>query len=126
MVAAALILLNLKGGDDEELWKEYWATRKLYKTLNKTRTEIGFMLNPKELARSLGQTSMPVVGLFSDLVDVADNTVDESMDFITGREDKNDTTGWFYHSSRFLPGAHSVTRFFEVTEGDIQLARRGG
>ena len=126
MVVAALIVLNLKGDDDDELWKEYWATRKLYKTLNKTRTEIGFMLNPKELARSLGQTSMPVVGLFSDLVDVADNTIDESMDFITGREDKNDTTGWFYHSSRFLPGTHSVTRFFEITEGDIQLARRGG
>ena len=59
-------------------------------------------------------------------IDTDDNTIDESMDFITGREDKNDTTGWFYHSSRFLPGAHSVTRFFEVTEGDIQLARRGG
>lgn len=87
--------------DDEPLYKEYWASRQLFKILSKTHSEIIFLLNPKEIVRFLNQP-IPAFGIFKDAYKLIENTGDEAIDFITGRDDARDQAPVGYYLSRFL------------------------
>lgn len=117
MLFASMLLLGMKGDDDEELYKKTWATRQLYNTLRRTSTELGFTSSPSEFI-NLTRTSIPLSGLLMDASKALSNTIDVAMEDITGVEDKRDKTGRFYYTGPFIPGFKQLRRFFEGTEQD--------
>jgi hypothetical protein len=124
-VRAALTLLSLilflgmEGDDDDKKEPvtfmeklQAWGGRQAYKTLNRTALEISFSLSPAEFANII-RNPIPLAGLITDGARVLGNTVDESMDYITGREDKRDRTPPFYYLSRWVIG---VNQFRSVVD----------
>jgi hypothetical protein len=115
---AATLILSLKGDDDEEMYKKTWATRQLYNSIRRTRTELGFTSNPGDWASTITRSSIPLSGLISDTIKALHNTGDVFMEDISGVEDKRDKTGRFYYTGPFIPGFKQLRRFFEATEQD--------
>ena len=117
MLFASMLLLGLKGDDDEAVYKKTWATRQLYNALRRTSTELGFTSSPNEFV-NLTRTSVPLSGLLIDATKALSNTIDVAMEDITGIEDKRDKSGRFYYTGPFIPGFKQLRRFFEGTEQD--------
>ena len=114
-MAAYLIRLDYDD-DDVPLYQEYYASRQLFKVLAKTHSELVFMLNPKEISRFLNQP-VPAFGIFKDAIRVIENTGDEAIDFITGRDDARDQSPIGYYSSRFLM-MNQIRKVIELYDQD--------
>lgn len=131
VLALVLVLMLVLGhdydDDDVPLYKEFWATHKLYQMLSRTSTEIGFAspFNPNgvfEFER-LVRSPIPLTKLVSDVYRALGNFGDESIDAITGRKDNRDKTGWFYYTMGLTPGAYQLRRLFNLYEQDQQATR---
>ena len=123
LLAASLLILGLKGDDEEKFYTKYWVTRKLYSSLSRTAMELGFLLNPNDLTTFMKGT-IPMASLFTDTLKALNNTQDEFFDEVTGRKDSRDKTPWGYYSLPFLPGYKQVSRWIEVYEQDKVNAYR--
>ena len=111
MIYASLLAMGL-GDDDDEIRNRSWTTRKLNMTLNRIAMELGFMLNPFELAKML-RGGIPLVGLFTDGLNVVKNTVDETFDVLgIWAENPYDKTPPLYYSTSWIMGFHQLGRFF--------------
>tara|TARA_R110000796_G_scaffold59672_1_gene137691 strand:+ start:30049 stop:35007 length:4959 start_codon:yes stop_codon:yes gene_type:complete len=117
LLAAGLLILGLKGDDEERFYTKYWVTRKLYSSLSRTAMELGFLLNPNDLTTFMKGT-IPMASLFTDTLKALNNTQDEVLDSLTGRKDSRDKTPWGYYSLPFLPGYKQVSRWIEVYDQD--------
>ena len=75
--------------------------------------ELGFMLNPLELAKFL-RGGIPLVGLFTDFIKLVDNSVEETLD-ILGIWSKSpyDRSPPLYYGTTWIPGIHQLSRVFE-------------
>ena len=117
MLALSLLALGMKGDDDERMYTKTWLTRKMYASLSRTAMELGFLSNPNEMI-SFIRSPIPMAGIVVDTLKVVNNTGDEVMDAISGREDNRDKTPWGYYSLPFFPGYKQLSRFIEVYEQD--------
>lgn len=123
LVLASLFLLGRDWDDDGERdFRKYFVTRKLFQVMNRARTELSFFVNPMEFM-NLAKTALPVMGLMQDVTKLVTNTIDESIDLLTGRDDAYDTSPWFYYGINFLPPMDEVTSFFEVFAQDKRAER---
>jgi hypothetical protein len=74
--------------------------------------ELGFTLNPLELTKFL-RGGIPLAGLFVDAINVVSNGVDETGDMLgLWKDSGHDKTGPLYYTTKFVPGAHQLGRFF--------------
>ena len=111
MIYAALAAMGI-GDDEEELRKRNFMTRKLNMVLNRIAMELGFTLNPLELTKFL-RGGIPLAGLFVDAINVVSNGVDETGDMLgLWKDSGHDKTGPLYYTTKFVPGAHQLGRFF--------------
>ena len=115
MLAASLLILGMKGDDDERLYTKTWLTRKVYASLSRTAMELGFLYNPNEFV-GFARNPVPMSGIVIDALKAVNNTQDEFMDLITGRKDNRDKTPWGYYSMPFFPGYKQMSRLIEVYE----------
>mgnify|MGYP003646946656 CR=1 FL=1 len=117
---AALSLAGMKVGDDDEpLYKSSWATRKLYLILNRARLEMGFSMNPTELAVFMGSI-VPLVGLFEDIIKIGTNGFDESLELMgITKDNPYDYSPLFHYSSPYLvPGINQISKMADIYETD--------
>ena len=115
MVYAALLGMGVFA-DDEEIRNRSFFNRKLHAVLNRTAMELGFTLNPMELATLL-KGSVPLVGLFTDAIKTVKNGFQETTEFLGIMKDNPyDKSPFGYYGSKWVPGMHQLGRFFEVWE----------
>tara|TARA_R110002110_G_scaffold256422_2_gene472447 strand:- start:64 stop:2808 length:2745 start_codon:yes stop_codon:yes gene_type:complete len=117
---AGLSLAGMKVGDDDEpLYKSNWATRKLFLILNRARLEMGFSMNPTELAVFMGSI-VPLVGLFEDIIKIGTNGFDESLELMgITKDNPYDYSPLFHYSSPYLvPGINQISKIADIYETD--------
>jgi len=108
--------------DGQKEYKDLWATRKLYQVLNRAQSEWSFIWNPMEW-KNFFQNPLAMSGIFTDIINITRNTIDEMRDNAFGENANNDTTPWFYFSSKMLPGINNMIRFGEVFKQDMERTR---
>jgi len=116
MMYAAIMAMGFIGDDDDKFQNRSFFNRKLYAMLNRTAMELGFTLNPMELATML-KGSVPLVGLFTDAMKTVANGFDETGEALgIFRNSPHDRSPFGYYGTKWIPGAHQLGRFFEVWE----------
>lgn len=104
--------------DEEPDYKKLWALRMFVKTMNKTHSELIFLLNPVEIERYVTQP-IPIAGLLKDVLNSVENAYDETRDWLSGENSNNDKTPWMYYTGNLLiPGFRQMRRIFEPFEQD--------
>lgn len=123
MILAMALLRSDFDDDDVPLYAEdtIWAypIRQLYKVVGKTNSELILFLDPKQIQYTLSNP-LPVVNMLRDLISTVENTGDEITDIFESQPDNRDKTGWFYYSSRWIPGVNQLRRVLEIWEQDKQ------
>lgn len=115
--ASLILLMGLDWDDDEEPdWKKYYATRQLYRLVNRTKRELGFYYGSEAVDLFLNR-AIPLGGTLITLKKAIENSVDETVDTFSSEEDNRDKTPWGYYSLRLLP-FHGLITTFEPFEGD--------
>lgn len=121
-----MIMLALGGDwddDGERDYRKYWATRQLYRVVNRTQMELGFSTNPQDFIK-LVQTPLPLVRLLIDISQTLSNTVDESRDVLIGENSSNDKTPISYYSSQWVPGVRGARRVVDMFYEQDKSAER--
>ena len=118
---AGIMVAGMKTGpDDRKLYQRTWLSNKLVLIINRARLELGFSINPMELSQLL--TNMfPLVGLFEDMIKIAQNGFEETLE-LTGLKEESpyDNSPFFYHSSSYmLPGLNQLSKVLEIYEKDV-------
>ena len=117
---AAAVAMGVGVGPDDEKWhRKSWASRKLHLVLTRTTQELGFMLNPLDMASML-RGGIPLIGLFSDLAKVGTNGISE-MGELLGiiKENPRDKSPFFYHTVKFVPGFNQLNRMVEFNDAGM-------
>jgi len=107
--AVLLLMLTLMGlgGDWDEDGdidiRESWSGRKLHNIMNRVYRETAFFLDLRELTGPRA-SGLPLISLGSQLIQFSSNSVDELLDAVTGRDDKDDKYNGGYYGFKFIPG----------------------
>jgi hypothetical protein len=118
--AGVVLLMGLDWDDDDEPdWKKYYATRQLYRIVNRTKRELGFYYGSESLDLLLNK-AIPLGGTLITLKKAISNSVDETVDlFGLEEEDNRDKTPFGYYTLRLLP-YHGLITVFEPYEEDVK------
>lgn len=137
--AAMLFALGMKGDDDDEpMWKTNFATRSMYRTLNRVNSELTFSYSSNEVVRIL-KNPIPILGWLTLTNKLLENTADELGDLIYGNVkrdgfagflfgenkglEKQDKTPALHYSSQYVTGLATLMRIFELMEGSEEAER---
>lgn len=108
--------------DGKPLYKDNWFLMNAFRVINRAKTELQFTLNPFEYAKVINNP-FPIASLATDAAKLLNNTVDEFLDTVTQRDDKNDKTPKFNYTIRLIPGGHQLVRTLNLTETDAKATR---
>lgn len=108
--------------DGKPLYKDNWFLINAFRVINRAKTELQFTLNPFEYAKVINNP-FPIASLATDAAKLLNNTVDEFLDTVTGRDDKKDKTPKFNYTIRLIPGGHQLVRTLNLTEQDEKATR---
>ena len=116
-VLLLMMLIMMLGGDWDDDGKkdirQTWVGRKLYNVLNRSYREVAVFMDPREYMQSRS-TGIPLLSLGGDVIKWANNSLDETFDLITGREDKDDGAEAFYYTMKMTPGLNALGKAFET------------
>lgn len=130
-LAALIALLSNLDLDDDDIpdYKQTFMGRQLLKLLTRGNTELTFWIDPNAYVATIGRSFIPATGVFTDIINTVNNTLDESTDFIFETagmgdrkgflrltEDKNDQTPIGYYTSKLIPIVNPAAQFFELFE----------
>lgn len=117
---AAVMAMGVGVGPDDERWSQKsWASRKAHLILTRTTQELGFMLNPLDMANML-RGGLPLISLFSDLTKIGTNGISE-MGELLGiiQANPRDKSPFFYHTIKFVPGFNQLNRILEFNDAGM-------
>ena len=123
LLVGAIAMLGADWDDDgEPLWSEMWLTHQMYKVINRTKTEVSFTYDPAEYIK-LVSNPIPITGLLNHVKNLLVNTVDETVDVLSGREDARDKTGKLHYTTGLIQGAYQLRKFLDILETDQAATR---
>lgn len=128
-----VILLAVMGGgfdddDKNQISKKNWASRQIYKIMNRYRRELMGIVNPQDWV-ALGRNPLPILSLGNEALRTINNTFDEALDDLTGEREqrslinpmgkkvRKDKTPRFYRTLNWVYG-YKALKFFEPFEED--------
>lgn len=114
MVLSLILMLGADWDDDgQKNYNELWATRQLFKFVNRAQTEMAAGYSPAQFM-SLIQNPIPLAALGKDIGYLLKNSYDEYRDIIVGEDDKRDVTPFGYYMSSMVPGFRQLNRIIEA------------
>ena len=106
-VLSLITLTMALGGDWDEDGdidiRETFAGRKLQNVLNRVYREVAFFLDPTELVGPRA-SGIPLMTLGQQVYRGAQNSIDELLDAVTGRDDTGDKYNFGYYIYKGIPG----------------------
>jgi len=119
----AVILLGLTvmglGGDWDDDGKidirQSWTGRKFYNVMNRIYRETAVFWDPTEFVGPRS-TGIPLLGLVQDGIKLVNNSADELLDRIQGREgiETDDRVGAGYYTFKLAPGLGALAKAMEI------------
>lgn len=107
--------------DEEESPIASYIYKNAYRVFNRGYMELEFFFDPSTVKQILGSPA-PIMKSMVEVIDFAQNTIDETRDFVTGNDykgtfvwelDKKDQKEKFYYMSKFIPGSRFLTDIFD-------------
>lgn len=118
VMALMLVLYMLASGDydddGEPDWKKTLLTRNAMRIYNRIWSETATMYSWNEFDRFVKGGQIPAWGLFNDVINLASNTVDETLDIVSLRKDKSDTKGLLFYTHTWFPIIKSAAKISEL------------
>jgi len=120
-VALLMLLIMMLGADWDDDGKvdirQTWAGRKLYAVVNRIYRETAVIIDPREFMNSRS-TSIPLVSLGTNLINVVANSLDEIRDLTVGENSAGDRSEFGYYTFKFFPGLNGVVKASEIYAQD--------
>ena len=120
MKFAFLLLLAQLGADDDEDGKtdirQTFFGRKFHNIVNRAYREVAVFTAPGEFFKSGRATGIPLLTLGWQLGELGSNTIDETVDIITGEDPytNDDRKEKFYHTFKLIPGLNAFSKGIEM------------
>ena len=108
------------GGDDDEDGKtdirQTFFGRKFHNIVNRAYREVAVFTAPGEFFKSGRATGIPLLTLGWQLGELGANTIDETVDIITGEDPytNDDRKEKFYHTFKLIPGLNAFSKGIEM------------
>lgn len=123
LLLSAIAMLGADWDDNgEPLWSEMWITRKMYRVLNRTKTELSFTYSYPEYIK-LVQNPIPITSALNTSLKLIQNTLDEFRDDVFGENNSRDKAGRLHYSTSMLTGVYQLRKFFDILESDLAATR---
>jgi hypothetical protein len=120
-VSLLMMLIMLMGGDWDDDGKvdirQTWIGRKLYAVTNRIYRETAVIIDPREFMNSRS-TSVPLVSLGTNLINLVANSIDEIRDVTFGENSQSDRSEFGYYTFKFFPGLNGVVKAAEIYSQD--------
>ena len=98
--------------DGEADWKKNYGTRTLFRIVNRTRREVGFLINFEEWQHTIFKAPIPIMSLLFNTPKALWSALDGAGDFVTGEERDPRKRSKFYPLFRLMP-YNKLILFFE-------------
>lgn len=115
MIAMVGLIMFLGSGDDDPYYKKNVALRNIYRILNKSLTEVGFVYTPSEFVKLL-KNPLPLVSVLDQVSKTLANTADEIRDNLYKENSKRDKADEFYYTLQWIDGWSSIDQLLEITQ----------
>lgn len=123
LLSMAIAMLGADWDDDgEPMWSEMWVTRKIYRVLNRTKTELSFTYSYAEYIK-LMQNPIPLTSALNNVLKLLGNTLDEVRDTALGENNPRDNAGKLHYTTGMFTGVYQLRKFFDVFESDKVATR---
>ena len=119
MIAGVLTMLMFAKADWDDdgvaNYRETFATRQVYKLMNRAYLELSFFSNPVSF-NALIKDPIPILSVGSDILGLGANTITETFDTIAspfGYENTDDKTGKFHYTGKMLVGVRFLEQIWD-------------
>ena len=120
-VALLMMIIMMMGGDWDDDGKvdirQTWIGRKLYAVTNRIYRETAVIIDPREFMNSRS-TSVPLVSLGTNLINLVANSIDEIRDVTFGENSQSDRSEFGYYTFKFFPGLNGLVKAAEIYSQD--------
>ena len=125
-LVAAVAMLGAAFDDDDDgkaaMSRMNWAERQTFRMVNRVRRELAFFYGGGTL-QMVTQNPLPITGVLVNGGKAIYNFIDESVEAVSGMDDRRDTTPYGYYTLRMLPYHRLYTDLFEPSKQDISKQR---
>ena len=97
--------------DGEADWQKSAGHRLMFRLINRTRREVGFLINFQEWEHTIFRAPIPVMSLLFDTPNAIWSAIGGIGDFVTGKERPAGSRSKFYPAFRMLPGNKLILMF---------------
>jgi hypothetical protein len=126
LAVMALITMLATGDwddDGEPDYRQNYATRWLFRVVNRTWREAASMYSYSDFNNIIGGGAIPMWGLTRDLANLFANTYDEGRDAIVGENSNRDQSPVGFYAVGWVPLLARIRQILELSDKDFKAVR---
>jgi hypothetical protein len=126
LAVMALITMLATGDwddDGEPDYRQNYATRWLFRVVNRTWREAASMYSYSDFNNIIGGGAIPMWGLTRDIANLFGNMYDESKDLVVGENSSRDQSPIGFYAIGWVPLLARIRQIFELSDKDFKAVR---